>query len=141
MLAHRSMLTSKPAAGRDLGLWQDGSRTTVKNMQTGDSTPYEIAGYEILEETPELRWVVLTLAPGQEVPWHWHSNVTDRFFCMAGPMIVETRAPPQTFELGPGDTCAVPARRAHRVRGKDGGPCRFGVLQGVGAYDFNPVGG
>jgi quercetin dioxygenase-like cupin family protein len=101
---------------------------------------YEIAGHEVLAETPELRMVVLTLAAGQEVPWHWHSNVADRFFCMEGPMVVETRAPREIFELDPGGTCIVPAKRAHRVTGKNGGPCKFGVLQGVGIYDFNPVG-
>jgi quercetin dioxygenase-like cupin family protein len=101
----------------------------------------DVAGYEILAETPELRMIVLTLDRGQEVPWHWHSNVSDRFFCMQGPMVVETRAPREVFELNPGDTCIVPARRAHRTMGKAGGPCRFAVLQGIGAYDFNPVGG
>jgi hypothetical protein len=30
---------------------------------------------------------------------------------------------------------------AHRVMSKNGGPCKFGVLQGIGSYDFNPVGG
>jgi len=102
---------------------------------------YEVAEYETLAETPELRMVVLTLAQGQEVPWHWHSNVIDRFFCMHGPMVIETRAPREIFELNPGETCAVSAKRAHRVTGKNGGPCKFGVLQGIGIYDFNPVGG
>lgn len=101
---------------------------------------YEVADYEIVAETPELRLVMLTLAAGQEVPWHWHSNVTDSFFCMKGPMVVETRAPREVFELQPGETCAVPAKRAHRVTGKHDGPCKFALLQGVGTYDFNPVG-
>lgn len=110
-------------------------------MGRAEGRSYEIEGFEILAETLELRMVVLTLAKGQEVPWHWHSNVIDRFFCLQGPMVVETRAPREVIEMNAGDTCAVPARRAHRVSGKDGGPCKFGVLQGVGAYDFNPVGG
>ena len=55
-------------------------------------------------------------------------------------MVVETRAPRERFELAAGERCAVPAKRAHRVSGKDGGPCKFAILQGVGAYDFNPVG-
>ena len=109
-------------------------------MGPGKRPPYEVADYEIVAETPELRMVMLTLAQGQEVPWHWHSNVTDRFFCMRGPMAVETRAPREIFELNAGDTCAVPAKRAHRVAGKNEGPCKFALLQGVGAYDFNPVG-
>lgn len=106
-------------------------------METGKRPSYE---REIVAETPELRMVVLTLGKGQEVPWHWHSKVTDRFFCMRGPMVVETRAPREIFELNAGDTCAVPAKRAHRVAGKNEGPCKFALLQGVGAYDFNPVG-
>ena len=101
---------------------------------------YEIADYEVLAETPELRMVVLTLAEGQEVPWHWHSNVFDHFFCMQGPMVVETRGPREVWELQAGETCRVPPRRAHRVTGKNSGPCKFAVLQGIGAYDFNAVG-
>ena len=102
---------------------------------------YEVEDYEMWAETPELRMVVLTLAAGQEVPWHWHTNVSDTFFCMKGPMMIETRAPRQITELKPGDTHLVPAKRAHRVTGKNNGPCKFGILQGVGTYDFNPVEG
>ena len=62
-------------------------------------------------------------------------------WCMDGPMVIETRAPTETVELVPGQIYAVPSRRAHRVTGKDGEPCRFAILQGVGTYDFQPVGG
>ena len=55
-------------------------------------------------------------------------------------MVVETRAPKERFELIPGGTCLVPAKRAHRVSGKDGGRCKFAILQGVGIYDYNAVG-
>jgi len=102
---------------------------------------YEVENYEILAETGELRMVQITLGRDQEVPWHWHSHVNDRVFCLRGPMVVELRAPRELFELRPGDTCIVPARRAHRVGGKNGAPCKFALLQGVGPYDFNPVGG
>jgi mannose-6-phosphate isomerase-like protein (cupin superfamily) len=54
--------------------------------------------------------------------------------------LVETRAPREIFELNAGDTCVVPAKRAHRVTGKNEGECKFALLQGVGVYDFNPVG-
>jgi quercetin dioxygenase-like cupin family protein len=108
---------------------------------TGVAEPdYAVEHREIVAATPDLRMVVLTLGRGQEVPWHWHSNVTDNVICLAGPMVVEMRAPRERFELAAGERCAVPARRAHRVGGKDGGPCKFAILQGIGAYDFNPVG-
>ena len=42
---------------------------------------YEVADYEILAQAPGLRMVTITLAAGQEVPWHWHTNIADRFFC------------------------------------------------------------
>jgi quercetin dioxygenase-like cupin family protein len=101
---------------------------------------YTVEDHEIVAATPDLRMVVLTLAAGQEVPWHWHSNVTDNLICLEGPVVVETRAPRERFELAAGERCAVPAKRAHRVFGKDGGRCKFAILQGLGAYDFNPVG-
>lgn len=110
-------------------------------MAATQQPSYPVEGREMLAETPDLRMVVLTLAAGQEVPWHWHSHVSDTFFCMEGPMVVETRAPGGRFELAPGQSCRVPAKQAHRVTGKDGGRCKFGVLQGIGRYDYNAVGG
>jgi quercetin dioxygenase-like cupin family protein len=100
----------------------------------------EIEKFEVLAETPELRMVLLTLAEGQEVPWHMHSKVTDTFFCVEGPMVVETRRPTEQHDLVAGGMCTVPAGRPHRVSGEGGGRCKFGVLQGVGAYDFKPLG-
>ncbi|HEV8624710.1 MAG TPA: cupin domain-containing protein [Acidimicrobiia bacterium] len=100
----------------------------------------EIETFEIVAETPELRMVLLTLAEGQEVPWHLHSEVTDTFFCVEGPMVVETRDPVERHDLVAGGMCTVPAGRPHRVSGKGGGRCKFGVLQGVGAYDFRSLG-
>jgi quercetin dioxygenase-like cupin family protein len=81
---------------------------------------------------------VLTLGNGQKVPWHHHSNVTDTFLCMDGPMQVETRNPETRTVLRPGERTAVPAGRPHEVSGVDGGPCRFLIVQGVGKYDFVP---
>ncbi len=101
---------------------------------------YPLEGRELVAQANGLRMQILTLAAGQEVPWHWHTEVTDTFFCMEGPMVVETRAPTETTVLQPGQMYAVPARRAHRVTGQDGGRARFAILQGVGSYDFMPVG-
>ncbi|HYM03387.1 MAG TPA: cupin domain-containing protein [Stellaceae bacterium] len=109
-------------------------------MTASKEAAYAVEDREMMAETPDLRMVVLTLGPGQEVPWHWHSNVSDQFICLEGAMVVETRAPREQFELIPGQRCAVPAKRAHRVSGRDGGRCKFAILQGVGRYDFNAVG-
>ena len=102
---------------------------------------YAIAGRQIVAEGADLRVQVLTLAAGQCVPWHYHSEISDHFVCLEGPMIVETRAPRAAHRLQPGQRCHVPPKTAHYVHGSDGGPCKFLIVQGVGVYDFNPVGG
>jgi quercetin dioxygenase-like cupin family protein len=87
-----------------------------------------------------MRALVLTLAVGECVPWHYHSEISDRFFCLSGPMVVEMRAPRVVNELTTGDSYVVPPKTAHYVHGKNDGPCRFLVLQGVGVYDNVEVG-
>jgi quercetin dioxygenase-like cupin family protein len=102
---------------------------------------YVIAGRETVAEGADLRVVVLTLDEGQCVPWHYHSTITDSFVCLEGPMVVETRAPHAVHRLQPGQRCTIPPKTAHYVHGEDDGPCKFMLVQGVGVYDFMPVGG
>jgi quercetin dioxygenase-like cupin family protein len=104
-------------------------------------TGLNVSGYDTVMEGGDMRALVLTLAAGESVPWHWHSEITDRFFCLKGPMVVETRTPRLTVELQAGDSYVVPPKTAHHVHGKNDGPCRFLVLQGVGVYDNIPVNG
>ena len=109
-------------------------------MQTRNRGHYAIAGCELVAERADLRVQVLSLATGQCVPLHYHSEISDSFVCLDGPMVVETRAPRATYRLMPGQRCAVPPKTAHYVHGENDGPCQFLIVQGVGAYDFNPVG-
>lgn len=99
---------------------------------------YEIEGRELIAQAPGLRVQVLSLGPGQCVPWHHHTAVTDTFFCLEGPMVVETRAPETSVRLATGERAAVPPGQPHRVTGADGGGCRFVIVQGVGEYDYHP---
>ena len=110
-------------------------------MEVRSRGSYEIADRELVAEGADLRVQVLTLAAGQSVPWHYHSEVTDSFVCLEGRVQVETRAPRANHLLSPGERCAVPPMTAHAVRGQEGTACKVMVIQGVGAYDFNPVGG
>ncbi len=104
-------------------------------------TRLNISGFETVMEGTDMRVVLLTLGVGECVPWHYHSDITDRFFCLSGPMVVETRAPRAVNEVQTGESFTVPPKTAHYVHGKENGPCRFLVLQGVGIYDNMPVGG
>lgn len=109
-------------------------------MTKPEDLPYTIQARELIGEVDGLRVQIMALGPGETVPWHWHSEVDDTFVCMEGPMIVETRAPGQVHELGPGERLTVPVKTAHEVRGKDGGACKFVLVQGIGEHDFHPVG-
>ena len=102
--------------------------------------PYVIEHREVVAETDTLRVSILTLATGQEVPWHHHSQVTDTFYCLEGTLSVETRLPDARHLLDIGESCAVPRMTAHRVTGHEGGRARFLIVQGVGTYDYCPAG-
>ncbi len=104
-----------------------------------DSVPYEVEHWEIVAQVPNLRVVVFTLADGQFVPWHIHTEITDTFFCLEGSMIVEHRGERESAELAIGESYVVPPGVPHRVSGKDGQRCRFAIVQGIGTYDFVPV--
>ena len=102
---------------------------------------YEIEKRETVAEVPGLRVRILTLAQGQCVPWHYHSAITDTFFCMEGPMLVQTRATRASHTLQPGESCAVAPMTAHYVSGVDHKPAKFMIVQGEGTYDYVAVGG
>lgn len=69
---------------------------------------YQLKDRLLIAETAELRVQILTLGPGEEVPWHDHTNVTDTFVCLEGPMIVSTRGPDAARRLVVGKTYKVP---------------------------------
>ena len=109
-------------------------------MAALDGRNYEVERLVTVAETDTLRVRLYTLAAGQEVPWHYHSHVTDTFFCLEGTLSVETRSAERHCVLGAGESCAVPPMTAHRVTGHGGSRVRFLIVQGVGTYDFRPVG-
>ena len=74
---------------------------------------YTISGRELVAEGTDLRVQVLTLAAGECVPWHYHSEVTDSFVCLEGPMVVETRGPRAAHRLSRGS--AARCRRRPRI--------------------------
>ena len=103
-------------------------------------TQYTVEDTTVIAETPDLRVLTITLAAGEAIPWHYHSTVTDTFFCLEGALEIESRAPRASHALGPGDTCAVEPKTAHLVSNAGAGRCRFLLIQGIGTYDFVPVG-
>lgn len=97
---------------------------------------YSIRRRETVAEAPGLRIRKLTLAAGEAVPWHTHTEITDTFFCMDGPMVVETDNPRARHILLAGESVAAMPGQPHYVHGVAMGPCKFMIIQGVGKYDY-----
>ncbi len=104
-------------------------------MTVPKESRYEVDDRQIIVKTPDVRVVILTLGKDQEVPYHFHTVVTDTVTCLNGPMVVNTLDDPDGKVLQEGEIFTIPPETPHRVAGKDGGPCKFLIVQGVGKYD------
>ena len=101
---------------------------------------YTVKAIETVAQGSDLQARLYTLGPGDIIPWHYHSGVTDWYFCLSGTLRVETRAPRADERLTAGSQYEIPPKTAHRIsNGGDAEDCRFLLLQGVGVYDFNKL--
>ena len=80
-----------------------------------------------------------TLAPGQMIPWHYHTIITDTAYCLEGTIQVELLGPPERVLLSVGERCAIAPNRPHQITPHGDSPCRMLLVQGVGEYDRHPV--
>ena len=91
---------------------------------------------KLLVQTADVRIVEYTLKPGDRHPWHHHSQVTDRVYCLDGLIGVETRQPAKKIVLRPGESCETPRDTIHRVSNEGDGAGRYLLVQALGAYDY-----
>ncbi len=108
-------------------------------MTTNLEQTYAIEGRDLVLNVDGLRVQVLTLGPGEAVPWHYHTEITDIFVAIEGRVLIETLAPARRHDLTPGRHCVVQAGTAHTVYSASGERCRFTIIQGVGVYDYVPI--
>jgi mannose-6-phosphate isomerase-like protein (cupin superfamily) len=101
---------------------------------------YEVERRAYHADRPGFRISELQISPTQQVPWHYHSNVRDTFYVIEGSLRLFLRDPKEEVRLGPGDTYTVAPRRPHLVRNGGSTSATFLVLQGIGEYDFVPLG-
>lgn len=108
-------------------------------MSPPNSLPYKIQKRIVIAETADLRVTEMDLAPGEFVPWHYHSKVDDTFICLEGELQIESPQPGHVLHLKPGDSVTVPTPQPHRVSNTGKNLCRVVLVQGVGSYDFIPI--
>lgn len=82
------------------------------DVRTGGT--YRLEHRELVAEGSDLRVQVPTLAEGQCVPWHFHSEIADSFVGLEGVTRIETRDPDR--DPGSGSNHLPEARRTHRGR-------------------------
>lgn len=105
-------------------------------MQKTRPQPYKVRNIHVVAKGADVLVREYTLDPGETIPWHRHSAVSDYYYGLEGMTLVETRAPAARHELGAGQSATVTPSAAHQVSNPTGAPCRFLLIQGVGTYDF-----
>ena len=100
---------------------------------------YEVERRVTHAARPGFRINELQISPKQKVPWHFHSNVRDTFYVLAGSIRVFLREPKEEVRLAPGESYTVEPRRPHLVVNGGETSATFLVLQGIGEYDFVPL--
>lgn len=98
--------------------------------------PYKVRDIHVVAKGSDVLVREYTLDPGEAIPWHRHSEVSDYYYGLAGVVLVETRDPPARHEIRVGQSASVQARTPHHVSNPGRAPCRFLLVQGVGSYDF-----
>jgi quercetin dioxygenase-like cupin family protein len=105
------------------------------------SAGYTVKSIEPVAIGSDVQARLFTLAPGETIPWHFHSAVTDWYFVLAGALSIETRAPADRQLLAAGGTYRIRPQTAHLIANGSDTDTRFLLVQGVGPYDFIRVGG
>jgi len=90
----------------------------------------------IIVQTADVRIVEYALEPGDRHPWHYHSQVTDRIYCLEGLIGINTREAPERRVLRPGECGEVPPRTVHHVSNAGEGAGRYLLVQALGTYDY-----
>ena len=77
---------------------------------------------------------------GQQVAWHYHTNIQDTFYVLDGSVRITLRDPDEQVDLQPGESWRpVRPGRPHLVTNSGGGSATFLVLQGMGDWDHIPL--
>jgi quercetin dioxygenase-like cupin family protein len=103
------------------------------------SALYEVERRAYHAERPGFRIAELQISPTQKVPWHYHNNVHDTFYVIAGTLRIFLQQPKEEVRLAPGQSYSVPPKRPHLVTNAGDTSAVFLVLQGIGEYDFVPL--
>ena len=108
-------------------------------MSDSKPHPYRVRRIHVVAKGADVLVREYTLDPGEVIPWHRHTEVSDYYYGLEGTVVIETREPAARHALSSGQAATVSPPTAHRVSNPGTAPCRFLLVQGVGRYDFVPA--
>lgn len=108
-------------------------------MGEAAAKPYKVRNIHVVAKSADVLVREYTLDPGEDIPWHRHTEVADHYYGLEGTVLIETRDPPARHELGAGQHAVVTPPTPHHVSNPGSQACRFLLVQGVGKYDFVKV--
>lgn len=108
-------------------------------MSEAKPQPYKVHAIHVVAKGADVLVREYALDPGEVIPWHRHTEVSDYYYGLEGTVVVETRAPPARHEILAGQSATVTPPTVHQVSNPGKQRCRFLLIQGVGKYDFVPV--
>ena len=97
---------------------------------------YTVKSCELLVVGANVQARLFTLAPGESIPWHYHSEITDHYFVLHGALTIVTRSPARECLFEIGDRHQLQPGTAHFLANRGAIDCQFLLLQGVGKYDW-----
>jgi len=97
---------------------------------------YQVKKVEPIVASDDIQARVFTLAHGDVIPWHYHSESTDHYFVLQGTLTIETRGPDHRRVLTSGERYKISAGTAHCISNESAADCQFLLIQGVGKYDW-----
>ena len=112
-------------------------------MRASSSSPrnsnYSVKRVETIADGVDARVRLFTLAPGEIIPWHYHSQSSDHYFVLEGALTVRTRNPERLSVISIGVSHRLTPQTIHQISNQSEGDCRFLLVQGVGALDWVKV--
>ena len=105
-------------------------------MSEAKPQPYRVHGIHVVVRGTDVLVREYTLDPGEAIPWHRHSEVSDHYYGLEGTVLIETRDPAAHHEIGAGQSAIVTPPTIHHISNPGTQRCRFLLIQGVGRYDF-----
>jgi quercetin dioxygenase-like cupin family protein len=97
--------------------------------------PFHAQNMEVLMEGARHHVVEVTLATGDLVPEHRHSNADEICYCLEGQLQVLVEGKSAGI-LAPGHRWRFPTGQAHRLVSRGPGVCRYLAIHGGGEFDF-----